>query len=180
MFTSQPAFAITTSEVFRSHPNRIFIESGSYRGDGIQNALDAGFEEIYSIELSPHLYHHCCKRFAGNKRVHLYFGDSSNVLSNILDEIDEPVTFWLDGHYSWGDTAKGNSNTPILNELAAIAEHHINTHTILIDDVRQFGAMEFDFIDENTILRMLLQINPDYRIYYQDGYQKNDVLVAEI
>lgn len=180
LFVSQPTHAITTSEVFRTHQKRVFIESGSYRGDGIQNALDAGFEEIYSIELAPHLYQHCCKRFAGNKHVHLYFGDSSQVLKTILDEINEPVTFWLDGHYSWGDTAKGNSNTPILNELAIIADHHINTHTILIDDVRQFGEMEFDFIDENTITQMLLTINPDYTLYYQDGYQKNDVLVAEI
>ncbi|MCB1149269.1 MAG: hypothetical protein KDK48_03815 [Chlamydiia bacterium] len=49
---------------------------------------------------------------------------------------------------SWDNTAKGNSNTPLLNELA--------------------------------ILEKLLEINPDYTIYYQDGFQKDDVLVAEI
>lgn len=99
-------FGITTSEVFKCHQKRIFVESGSYRGDGIQNALDAGFEEIYSIELAPHLHEVCAKRFADNPHVHLYLGDSSVVLKTILDEIYEPVTFWLDGHYSWGDTAK--------------------------------------------------------------------------
>lgn len=180
LFAFQNIYSITTADVFRSHPNRIFVESGSYRGDGIQNALDAGFEEVYSVELAPHLYECCSKRFEGNPHVHLYLGDSSVLLESILSVINEPVTFWLDGHYSWGDTAKGNSNTPILQELAIIAEHPIKTHSILIDDVRQFGAMEFDYISHDTIVEALMKINPNYTLYYQDGYQKNDVLVAEI
>lgn len=180
LFAFQSLHSITTSEVFRSHPNRIFIETGSYMGDGIQNALDAGFEEVYSIELAPNHYKQCRMRFKHNPQVHLYFGDSSVVLKTILETITEPVTFWLDGHYSWGTTAKGATNTPILKELEIIAQHPIKTHTILIDDVRQFGAMEFDYIERETIINLLLSINPNYTIYYQDGYQKDDVLVAEI
>lgn len=179
-FHFQEVSAITTSDVFRMHRKRIFIESGSYRGDGIQNALDAGFEEIYSIELSPYLYEYCCNRFDGNPNVHLYLGDSSEVLKLILSKISEPATFWLDGHYSWGETAKGLTNTPILSELSHIAEHSIKTHTILIDDVRQFGSMEFDYVNLNEIIKALLNINGNYIFYYEDGYQKNDVLVADI
>lgn len=180
VFGSEKAYSITTSEVFRHHLNETFIETGSYLGDGIQNALDAGFQHVYSIELAPHHYHRCCNRFAGNPKVHLYLGDSSVVLSQILQNINEPVTFWLDGHYSWGDTAKGETNTPLMKELAIIAEHPIKTHTILIDDVRQFGTVEFDFLKQDEILDMLRAINPDYIFYYEDGYQKNDVLVAKI
>lgn len=174
------AYSTTTSDVFRTHQKRIFIETGSYRGDGIQNALDAGFEEIYSVELAPHLYEYCCDRFAGNPHVHLYLGDSSIVLKTILDEIYEPATFWLDGHYSSGDTAKGQLNSPILHELSIIKNHHIKTHTILIDDVRMFGTNDFDGVTEIIITQALLSINPEYNLYYQDGYQANDVLVAEI
>lgn len=176
----QDLCSITTTEVFLSHPHRIFVETGSYRGDGIQNALDAGFEEVYSIELAPHLYEHCCKRFEDNPQVHLFLGDSSKTLGSILELINEPVTFWLDGHYSWGDTAKGESNTPILEELKIISEHSIKTHTVLIDDVRQFGEMEFDYITHENIVDALLKINSEYVLYYEDGYQKNDVLVAEV
>ena len=178
--TFQSISAITTSEVFQKYPNKIFIESGSYRGNGIQNALDAGFQEIYSIELAPHLHEYCCARFANNPHVHLYLGDSSELLTPILADINEPVTFWLDGHYSSGDTAKGSSNTPILVELASIAEHHIHTHTILIDDVRQFGQMEFDYINQEMIIQALMNINPEYTFSYEDGYKINDVLVAKI
>ncbi len=172
--------AVTSTEVFSFHQKRVFVESGSYLGDGIQKALDAGFEEIHSVELAPHLYDHCCKRFSVNPNVHLYLGDSSIVFKTILEHIDEPVTFWLDGHYSACGTAKGNTYTPLLNELAAIAGHHIKTHTILIDDVRMFSTVEFDYISQATVLQLLFKINPKYKFYYRDGYQKNDVLVAEI
>jgi len=79
-----------------------------------------------------------------------------------------------------GETAKGESNSPILNELQNIKNHHINTRTILIDDVRLFGTNEFDFVTEGMILQALISINPEFNLYYQDGYQRNDVLVAEV
>ena len=87
-------------ELFQRYPNRIFIETGSYVGDGIQSALDAGFETIYSIELSSQLFSHCCRRFEWDPRVLVCHGDSGEMLPGILKYIDEPVTFWLDSHYS--------------------------------------------------------------------------------
>lgn len=172
--------AITTSDVFQKHLNPVFIESGSFYGNGISMALQAGFKEVYSIELAPHLYEKCCQRFHGNPHVHLYLGDSSIVLKNVLDQLHERATFWLDGHYSCGETAMGKTNTPILQELALIAEHPIKNHTILIDDVRQFGKAEFDFIDLNAIEKAIKEINPLYKIHFENGYVSNDVLVAEI
>jgi hypothetical protein len=180
--TTQSVFSYTSSEVFHHHLKRVFVETGSYQGDGIQNALDAGFEEIYSIELSPRWFNYCTDRFQNNPHVHLYLGDSSTVLRMVLEEIDEPATFWLDGHCSLGNplTAKGDRNSPILEELDLIGNHGIKTHTLLIDDVRLFGSDEFDYVDKNEIIEAVKKINPDYRIYYEDGYVRNDVLVAEI
>lgn len=180
LLSLQSLYSVTTTEVFRSHLKRVFVETGSIQGDGVQKALDAGFEEVYSIELAPHLYEHCCERFKNNPHVHLFLGDSSEGLKVILKKINEPVTFWLDGHYSWGETARGESNTPLLKELEIIANQPIKTHTILIDDVRCFGTTEFDDIDKNTIVKKLLAINSHYTLSYEDGYQKNDVLVAEV
>jgi len=168
-----------TVSTFKSHHHSIFIETGSYSGDGIQMALDAGFDRIYSIELSPVLYQECKQRFSGNPHVILLCGDSSVVLGEVLKEIDEPVTFWLDGHYSGSATALGNTHTPILDELALIASHPIKTHTVLIDDVRLFGTVEFDFIELDEILSCLRKINPDYTFSFRDGFIKNDILVAE-
>lgn len=170
----------TTQEVFQKYPNKYFIESGSYLGDGIQMALLTGFKTVYSIELGINLYQGCCGRFANNKNVKLYLGDSTNVLPEILKEIDEPATFWLDGHYSWGNTARGNTNSPILIELEIIKQHPIKTHTILIDDLRQCGTVEFDFVELDEIIQKVLEINPNYTISFENGHVPNDVLVAHI
>lgn len=172
--------AFSNREVFAKHPNPYFIETGSYQGDGIQRALDAGFSCIYSIELSASLHAHCKNRFAWNPGVHLVLGDSSTVLSLVLDTIDAPATFWLDGHYSSGITARGKTNTPILKELEAIAQHPIKNHTILIDDVRCCGTADFDFVTLDEIIAAILTINPAYQIHYEDGYCRNDILVATV
>jgi len=170
----------TTAEVFRKYPNKYFVETGTYVGDGIQNALQAQFREIYSIELSPYHYQCSSDRFHGCPNVHLFLGNSASMLSQVLNQIDAPATFWLDSNYSSGNTARGETNTPILQELEAIALHPIKTHTILIDDVRLFGSIEFDFIELEEITAKIFEINPNYRISFEDGYVMRDVLVAKI
>jgi hypothetical protein len=166
LFTND-ASAITTKDVFMKYKNDYFIESGSHKGDGIQMALDAGFSKIYSVELAPHFYQLCKKRFSKNKNVVVLEGDSSKEFDAILAKIDAPATFWLDGHYSWG-------------ELDAIMKHSIKNHTILIDDVRQFGTVEFDFLTLDQIIQKIREINPKYAFSFEDGYVKNDVLVAQV
>lgn len=172
--------AITTRAVFAKYPNKYFIETGSHEGDGIQMALEAGFEKIYSIELSMSSYAYCQNRFKNQPKVTLLQGDSTYILPQLLERIDAPATFWLDGHYSEGITAKGETNTPILSELESIQRHPIKTHTIMIDDVRQFGTREFDFIPLTEILKKIYEINPEYSIFYEHGYIANDVLIARI
>lgn len=172
--------AVTSTEVFKRHANPVFIETGSYVGEGIDHALEAGFSEIYSIELSPYYHHFCCRKFFQYPNVRLIFGDSSVVLKVVLSNLQRRATFWLDGHYSAGNTALGNTHTPILQELAQIANHPIKTHTILIDDVRLFGTVEFDFIELHEIIDTIKQINANYHISFEDGYVPNDVLVAEV
>jgi len=54
---------------FRPFLNPVFIETGSYTGDGIQAALNSGFTKVISIELVPHYYNLCKKRFQNNPMV---------------------------------------------------------------------------------------------------------------
>lgn len=173
-------WAETTSAAFKKHLKNTFIETGSLHGEGINKALEAGYKEVYSIELSPHFYQYCSQRFKDNPKVHVHLGDSGAILKEILQKINEPVVFWLDSHYSRFGTALGDSSTPILRELEAIAAHPIKSHTILIDDVRLFGTVEFDFIELNAIIAIIKRINPNYSISFEDGYVAKDVLVAQI
>ena len=45
----------------------------------------------------------------------------------------------------------------------------------MIDDVRRFRVMG---VDEQKVKEKLLDINPDYRITYEDGHIFNDIMVA--
>ena len=98
------------------------------------------FDQIYSIELSPELYETAQKRFKRSKNIRLICGDSAVELGNIMERLDKPTLFWLDGHYSAGVTAKGAKNTPIFEELTHIFNAPDQGHIILIDDARLFGT----------------------------------------
>ena len=166
-------------EIFQKYPNKIFIETGSLVGDGIQHALDAGFKIVYSIELSPTLYNICIERFKDNDNVHLVLGDSNKELNGILNIIKEPVTFWLDGHDSGGVTARGELESPLMQELDIIASHTIKTHTIIIDDLRCWTIENNEF-DTSSIMDKILTINPNYLFTFENGFVENDILIAMI
>ena len=172
-------FADAQPDTFSKFPNKVFVETGSSWGIGIDMALNAGFKTIYSIEFSKDLFNHCAKRFESRPEVILFWGDSGPLLYDIIKEIDEPITFWLDAHTA-ENGPEWPKHSPIMEELEAIKRHPIKTHTILIDDVRLFGTELFDYVILPEITNKILEINPDYEISYTAGYQPNDVLVAKI
>lgn len=169
---------------FKKYVNQIFIETGSYTGDGIQAAINAGFPKIISIELSNKYYEQCKKRFKNNENVTIVLGDSINVLPEVLKNINERCTFWLDGHCSGGDTASGKYLVPLMQELLIIKEHHIKNHTILIDDMRLLKNHLAEWSNLNysvkDIEETLLSINEEYKINYEYGMVEDDILVAKI
>jgi len=62
--------------------------------------------------------------------------------------VEKPCLFWLDGHYSGGNTAKGEKETPIMEELRQICAHPVKNHLILIDDAREFtGQNDYPTIE---------------------------------
>ncbi len=165
----------------RYNNNRVFIETGSYVGEGILNALLAGYDTINSIELVDEHYHYCKNVFKYQFKVNLYKGDTVEELPPMLDKINEPATFWLDAHYSGGNTGFKGVLSPLMQELDIISKHPIKTHTIIIDDLREwkpeYPAIGFGIQD---IKDKILLINKDYTFTLADGYVPNDILVAEI
>lgn len=164
--------------LFQKYRSSILIETGTWHGDGVQAALDAGFPCVYSIELSSELYCKSWLRFVADPRVFLHQGDSARMLPLLLAQLSGQITFWLDAHYSSGDTARGPVVCPLLGELDAIAHHPVNTHTILIDDVRLLGAKTeggFPDVTLQQVIDTLWLMNPDYYIT-----QEGDVLVASV
>lgn len=166
------------ASLFKKYPNPYFLETGSNEGEGIQAALDAGFPQIYSIELLDNFYSYCMNKFSQNPNVHLFKGDSGLILADILSNIDDKITFWLDGHSS-GGSPKGIVSSPLILEFEQIKGHRIKDHTILIDDLRSWQR-EYPEIGFNIddIKAKILEINPSYTFEYIDGNFPNDILAA--
>jgi hypothetical protein len=171
----------SSTENFKRHKNDVLIETGSYLGDGIQQALEAGFSEIISIELSDKYYEHTKKRFEFTPNVEIVKGDSFKVLPELIFKIDKKITFWLDGHYSCDDTALGEHWSPLIQELGIIKSHHIKEHTIMIDDMRcwELPNKVHGFFKDD-IYRKLWEINPEYKFELLNGHVEDDILVAYI
>jgi hypothetical protein len=171
----------SNTNTFKKYLNPVFIETGSYMGDGIQQAIDAGFKKIISIELSPYYYEFCKNRFSQNSNVLILQGESFEELEKILPFIDEEITFWLDGHHSCGNTALGKYWAPLIQELDIIQKHKIKNHKIMIDDMRCWKVFEekHGFCTEDIIKKLKL-INENYKIDYENGAEINDILIAHI
>ena len=159
----------------------IFVETGTYIGNGLNCAIKAGFKKLYSIEIHEHLYTNAVKRFANEINtniVKLYHGNSEILLSNILNEINERTTFWLDAHISSQYGEKLAKNCPALDEIDRISKHHIKNHTILIDDINCFGNSAHDNINIQEVIDKLMQINPKYKIEFLDAHVPNNIMVC--
>lgn len=116
---------------------KIFVETGTFKGDTVE-AMRPHFDRIYSIELSDKFYQAAVKRFKGVSKVKLLEGDSGKRMPEVVAELDAPTLFWLDGHYSGGETAMGELAAPVWAELKAIFAGMKEPFVILIDDARCF------------------------------------------
>lgn len=99
------------------------------------------FEQILSIELSKELYDLNVKKFKGFQNISLFFGNSGEVLKEIVPKLSSPTLFWLDAHFSEGITAGENQEVPIFNELETISRAKVN-FSILIDDIASFTGTD--------------------------------------
>jgi hypothetical protein len=121
----------------KAHRLRILVETGTFAGNMVE-AMRRHFDRIHSIELSRE-YHVSAKgRFAAFPHIDLLFGDSGDVLRRVVENLDGPALFWLDGHYSGGISARGAKDTPIIEELDCIFPSRFE-HMVIIDDARLFG-----------------------------------------
>ena len=173
-------FGSSPEHLFKKYKNPIFVETGTYIGQGTRQAIRAGYDEIHTIEIYRPIFDEQQSAWAKYPQVHSYFGDSAESLWCMIESIDRPITFWLDGHYSGPGTGQGYGYTPILEELDQIARHPIKTHTILIDDMRCCSKPEFNFITREQIEETVKKINPDYEISYEDGEHNGTVFVKDI
>lgn len=123
--------------LIEKHGLRTFVETGTFKGDTLAVVAATGIRSI-SVELSHEYFNRANQRFAGRRNVELHQGDAGEVLPRIVATLSEPALFWLDGHYSAGETAHGELASPVSAEVQCILDSPVKGHVMLIDDAHDF------------------------------------------
>lgn len=150
-------------------PLDIFVETGTFKGDGIERVRDR-FSEIRSVELSNDWHDRVRERFAGEAHVHLVQGHSAQVLTEWMPTLrHRSVLFFLDAHWCVADNTAGEtSQCPLLDELHSIGSLN-DESVIVIDDARLFLAPPpapqriSHWPDLNAVLAALQALSPRHR-----------------
>lgn len=148
-------------EFARKYGIQYLIETGTCHGDMVA-AMQNEFKKIVSIELADKFYQEVCERFKGVPNVELIHGDSATKLPEVVAKLEGRALFWLDGHYSGGDTARGEQDTPVNDELRAIFQPRQPDHIVLIDDARSFGVSE-GYPTQDEVRRLVQTLRPDWK-----------------
>lgn len=165
-----PTPHLAKQTIVREYANKFsaktLVETGTYLGEMVDATKDL-FERVFSIELDGKLCRRARRKFLRFKHINIIEGDSGKILESILPRVAQPCLFWLDGHYSGGITAKGNSITPIALELKHIFRHPSDQHVILIDDARLFtGKDGYPALED--VRRLITEMRPNWLFEVRD------------
>lgn len=129
-----------------------WVETGTYRGETTR-ILARNAPVVYTIEPSQRYFEIAKRRLRRYKNVFVIKGTSEESLPNVLEKISGDVNFWLDGHYSGGETFQATRNTPIVSEMAVIEKklRSFGKVVVIIDDLRCFGSTNPDYLGYPSI-----------------------------
>lgn len=151
-------------------PLSVFIETGTFRGNTIA-LVKSYFPQIFSIESSEKYYQIAVSRFQNDASVTILKGDTSVMLGDLVKQTNNrPTLFWLDAHWCADEgTADKSSQSPLLDELAAIHQLHEKS-VILIDDAHLYlcpPGQPHDYAqwpDFNDVLEALNKLSTNHQI----------------
>ena len=174
---------IKCDNIFKNYP--IFIETGTYLGETTFE-MEKHFNFVHTIEIKKQFYNNVKKKYNGNK-IKFYLGDSSFCLKEICKNINNNSIFFLDGHWSSGNTGRGKKDCPLYEELEVINEIFKYNAIIIIDDCRLFGKgpnkknaiCNWEDINKEKILEILKKRLNNY-YFLPSVLDKNDRLILHI
>lgn len=125
-----------------SVPGSTWIETGTYRGQTTR-FLATISPKVHTIEPSIELVNLARNAHLGDN-VEIHHGLSEEVFPSLVEDLSGAVNFWLDGHWSSGDTFRGPLDTPIEIELDVISHNleRLSNVAVFVDDFRCFANWE--------------------------------------
>ena len=132
-----------------------FVESGTYHGKTITN-MEPFFDKLHTIEIGEPLYNENVDKYKGDK-ITFHLGDTAKILKGFVHTLSNTV-FFLDGHWSAGDTFMGDKEVPLYDELKTIMQKFKHSAVIIIDDYRLFGTVGNQFDWKNITLDSVIEI----------------------
>jgi len=114
----------------------LFVETGTYHGDTAAWAANQ-FQSVITMEYARTFFDRAVTRFQTTPNVRVIFGHSGVEMGNVIPTLNAPALFWLDSHWSGGETYGEVDECPLLEELDAILKSP-HRHFLLIDDARLF------------------------------------------
>ena len=115
----------------------VFVEGGTYKG-GTAKSMSEKFKKVYTIEKSDAMFDIAKENLKDIENITMLKGDTREHLHSIMENNDN-ILFWLDAHWSGGDTYGEEDECPLIEELEVIFKYNKN-YVILIDDARLFLA----------------------------------------
>lgn len=112
-----------------------FFETGTYLGATSEWA-SGEFPKVHTVEASPELFEKSRQVLAARPNVVQHQGRSADVLRRVVPTLEGPWLFWLDAHWSAGNTFGEGEECPLLSELEIILKG--GEHALLVDDARLF------------------------------------------
>ena len=123
-------------ELARIHDATVFVETGTFLGATARWAAQH-FGRVHTIERSEGLHEQARLGLAALANVTPHLGSSREILPSIVRNLGaQRAVYWLDAHWSGGQTAGEDDECPVLGELAALSTRPDDI--ILIDDARLF------------------------------------------
>ena len=134
-------------DFFKIEKCGLFLETGTYKGDGVQWGLDNNFSKIYSVELNKELYEYSNNRFSDKENVKISCCDTLHFLKTVIPTIKISSLLYLDAHISGGDSShNANHPVPLKQESEIILNHFYDTTKLIVvvDDVRLWEKQLID------------------------------------
>jgi hypothetical protein len=154
------------------------VETGTFQGNSAL-LLAETFGHCTTIEKDAALAAKAVERFREDARVDVVAASSRDALPDVCRDITVPAFYWLDGHWSGGNTAGEDDPCPVMFELAAIASSpSCGASVVAVDDARLFGFGHDLDPQMQSFPRMVEVLNAIERDLSLETFIVDDVVVA--